>query len=63
MNTKDYVKKDFVLPLLDWLYVEVWGCDIPSPTVPEYIEHHRDIQYILKCIEKLKEDIRSNTGK
>lgn len=28
----------------------VWGMDIPSPTCPEYVEHHRDIQKILKFI-------------
>lgn len=30
----------------------VWGMDIPSPTCPEYIEHHRDIQEILQFIDK-----------
>lgn len=34
----------------------VWGCDIPSPTVPEYVEHHRDIQQILKAIDKILEE-------
>lgn len=30
----------------------VWGMDIPSPTVPEYKEHHRDIQKILTFIDE-----------
>ena len=36
----------------------VWGEDIPSPTVPEYREHHESIQKILKFIDSeiLKED-------
>jgi hypothetical protein len=36
----------------------VWYKDIASPTCPEYIEHHRDIQDILKFIDTklLKED-------
>lgn len=34
----------------------VWGVDIPSPTVPEYVEHHRDIQKILKAIDKILEE-------
>jgi hypothetical protein len=29
----------------------VWGKDIASPTCPEYIEHHRDIQEILKKLD------------
>ena len=34
----------------------VWLCDIPSPTVPEYIEWHQKIQEILSFIdEKLLE--------
>ena len=30
----------------------VWGEDIPSSTCPEYIEHHRSIQKILKFIDE-----------
>lgn len=30
----------------------VWGMDIPSPTCPEYVEHHKDIQNILKFIDE-----------
>lgn len=29
----------------------VWGYDIPSPTVPEYREHHEQIQSILNHID------------
>ena len=31
----------------------VWGEDIPSPTVPEYVEHHESIQKILKAIDTI----------
>ena len=30
----------------------VWGKDIPSPTVPEYVEHHKCIQKILKFLDE-----------
>lgn len=30
----------------------VWGEDIPSPSVPEYVEHHESIQKILKFIDE-----------
>ena len=34
----------------------VWEVDIPSPTVPEYREHHEQIQNILALIDsKIKE--------
>ena len=29
----------------------VWNEDIPSPTCPEYIEHHESIQKILSFID------------
>jgi hypothetical protein len=37
----------------------VWGEDIPSPTCPEYVEHHACIQKILKFIDTqlLEEEI------
>ena len=30
----------------------VWLEDIPSPKIPEYIEHHESITRILKFIDK-----------
>jgi hypothetical protein len=30
----------------------IWEKDIPSPTTPEYKEHHKDIQDILKFIDE-----------
>lgn len=30
----------------------VWGEDIASPTVPEYVEHHQSIQKILHFMDK-----------
>jgi hypothetical protein len=30
----------------------IWMEDIPSPTTPEYIEHHKSIQKILKFINE-----------
>lgn len=30
----------------------VWEEDIPSPTIPEYIEHHKSIQKILEFIDQ-----------
>lgn len=35
----------------------IWGYDIPSPTVPEYREHHESIQYILKATDEILREI------
>lgn len=55
----------------------VWGKDIPSPTTPEYEEHHRDMQEILSfidnkimilgiwtvCLEEYQRDVLRTTSK
>ena len=41
---------DEVITALKEIYYMVEGYDIPSPTVPEYIEHHEQIQDILNHI-------------
>ena len=30
---------------------EIWGYDIPSPTCPEYREHHEQIQALMKFVK------------
>lgn len=40
---------------LNEIFQELWDVDIPSPTVPEYIEHHEQIQGIMAVVtEKIK---------
>ena len=41
---------------------KVWEYDIPSPTVPEYIEHHKACQDILKYIDGYIELIEKYDG-
>ena len=41
---------------------KVWEYDIPSPTVPEYREHHEACQDILKYIEGFIELIHQYDG-
>lgn len=51
MNDKEWLK---IFNLRDLVY----DMDIPSPTIPEYIEHHRDITKILEEIDLiLKEKV------
>lgn len=45
-----------LIEVLQEIREAVWDVDIPSPTVPEYIEHHKQIQSILALIDsKIKE--------
>lgn len=39
-----------ILQDLNEIYGEIWGVDIPSPTVPEYIEHHNEMQMLMKIV-------------
>lgn len=47
-----WINADAVNKALDRIREEVWLHDIPSPTVPEYIEHHDAIQKIMLVIDK-----------
>ena len=51
---------DEVINVLTDIYDKVWDYDIPSPTVPEYIEHHEQIQDILNYILKYIKMYESN---
>lgn len=53
---KDDVQKK-VMVMLHEIRNLVWLCDIPSPTVPEYIEHHEQIKSILKLIDEKLEEV------
>lgn len=34
------------------IYDEIWGFDIPSPTCPEYKEHHLQMQSLMKFVKQ-----------
>lgn len=46
MKMKEITRQD-----IEDLRELVWGEDIPSPTIPEYVEHHESIQKILNYID------------
>lgn len=52
------MKKDDVIIMLEEIRECVWLKDIPSPTVPEYIEHHESIQKILLFIDEQIEAVK-----
>lgn len=55
----EMIDKRVVLEVLEVIREEIWGVDIPSATVPEYVEHHRQMQALMKLVDKEKEHIKS----
>lgn len=51
--------KESMLMTLQAIRDAVWDRDIPSPMVPEYVEHHRDMQEILAIIDKYIEEVKN----
>ena len=41
-----------VLNDLGDIRVALWEVDIPSPTVPEYVEHHSQIQSLIALVDE-----------
>lgn len=39
-----------VIEDLQEIYQAIWEIDIPSPTVPEYVEHHNQMQELMKLV-------------
>lgn len=46
------MSKDEVISDLIDIRHALWEVDIPSPTVPEYIEHHKQIQELIAFVDK-----------
>ena len=57
-----YIKREAALEAIDRIRLEVWLIDIPSPTVPEYIEHHEGIQHVLGEIDALRKKMERLPG-
>lgn len=38
--------------------VALWDVDIPHPTVPEYVEHHQQIQKLIALVDEKIEKYR-----
>lgn len=53
----DLISKEVVIETLKAVRDLVWDVDIPSPTVPEYIEHHEQMQSIMRNIDILTDKI------
>ena len=44
------IRRDTAIDELERIRNRLWEIDIPSPTVPEYIEHHEQVQSVMKAV-------------
>ena len=44
------IRRDTAIDELERIRYKLWEIDIPSPTVPEYIEHHEQVQSVMKAV-------------
>ncbi len=47
-----HVKLKDAYGALHRIWEALWEIDIPSPTVPEYAEHHKQVQHVMKLIDE-----------
>lgn len=55
--------ENLIISILGDIHSEVWNRDTPSPTCPEYIEHHRDCVEIMNFISEKMDMFRGKTNK
>lgn len=53
----DLISRQAALDALNEVRDLVWEVDIPSPTVPEYIEHHEQMKSIMRNIDVITKRI------
>lgn len=52
-----YISRQAAIDALDEIRHALWEIDIPSPTVPEYIEHHEQVQSVWKLLDKKQKEL------
>lgn len=55
---KDLINRETALRAIEEICFALWETDIPSPTVPEYIEHHEQVQRVMILAEKWGKKLR-----
>ena len=53
----DLISRQAVIDALDEIRHALWEIDIPSPTVPEYVEHHEQVQSVWKLLDKKQKEL------
>ena len=54
----DLIRKETALRALEEICFTLWEIDIPHPTCPEYIEHHKQVQRVMAVAEKWSKELR-----
>ena len=49
----DYISRQAAIDAVMEIYNAVWEIDIPSPTIPEYIEHHEGCRSVMQRIKEI----------
>ncbi len=53
----DLINRKAAIDALDEIRHALWEIDIPSPTVPEYVEHHEQVQSVWKLLDKKQKEL------
>ena len=53
----DLISRQQAIDALDEIRHALWEIDIPSPTVPEYVEHHEQVQSVWKLLDKKQKEL------
>ena len=56
-NSSDSISRQAAIDALDEIRHALWEIDIPSPTVPEYVEHHEQVQSVWKLLDKKQKEL------
>ena len=56
---QDLISRQAAIEALEQIRYALWGIDIPHSTVPEYIEHHRGVQSVMKKIDDIRRKVES----
>ena len=56
-NVGDMISRRSAIDALDEIRHALWEIDIPSPTVPEYVEHHEQVQSVWKLLDKKQKEL------
>lgn len=54
----DLISRETALKAIEEICFALWEIDIPSPTVPEYVEHHEQVQRVMALAEKWGRKLR-----
>lgn len=53
----DLIDRQAVMDTIDKIKYALWEIDIPSPTVPEYIEHHEQVRSVWELVDKKQKEL------